>query len=663
MCGIAGFLESRPLSPAAVAVGERMASAIARRGPDDHGVWCDATAGIVLAHRRLSVLDLSPAGHQPMTSPSGRYVIAYNGEIYNHLELRDSLQRSGRAPSWRGHSDTETLLAMIDANGLDDTLRLSVGMFAIALWDRTERRLTLVRDRMGEKPLYYGWQRGTLLFGSEPAALRVHPAFEHRIDRTALARYIDCGYVTGPESIYAGLRRLPPGTLIEVDGDRIDQGPGAARLRAYWSLADLARRAAADPFDGSMDDAADRLGELLQATLSGQMLADVPLGAFLSGGIDSSLVVAQMQGLSRRPVRTFSVGFQEARFDESPFARRIAEHLGTEHTELIVTADDALALVPTLPDVYSEPLADSSQIPTFLVAKLARQHVTVALSGDGGDELFCGYSRYFLSHSLWRLISRIPRPARSALARAVSSASPATWTTLSRAVQRLLPSQFQRPLLGDDLHKGRRFLAASTPMDLYRSLLSFVPPGEQVVPDESIASLAGPGSADQGPGDFFSQAMMLDSTTYLPDDILVKVDRAAMGVSLETRVPLLDHRIVEFAWSLPSTLKATESRGKLPMRRLLSRYVPERLTERPKMGFSVPIDEWLRGPLRPWADDLLERSRLLSQGYFDAAIVQRKWREHLGGQRNWQYLLWSILMFQAWLERNERDDSDAGTVH
>ena len=367
-----------------------------------------------------------------MASPSGRYVIAYNGEIYNHLELRDSLQRSGRAPSWRGHSDTETLLAMIDACGLDETLRRSVGMFAIALWDRTERRLTLIRDRMGEKPLYYGWQRGTLLFGSELAALRVHPAFEHRIDRAALARYVDCGYVTGPESIYAGLRRLPPGTLIEVDGDRTAEGPGAARLRENWSLVETARQAAAEPFDGSLDDAADRLGELLQATLAGQMLSDVPLGAFLSGGIDSSLVVAMMQSSSRRPVRTFSVGFQEAQFDESRFARQVAEHLGTEHTELLVTPQDALELVPSLPAIYSEPLADSSQIPTFLVAKLARSHVTVALSGDGGDELFCGYSRYFLSQSLWQLLGRAPRGVTTALERIVCRCPPQVDCLLGR---------------------------------------------------------------------------------------------------------------------------------------------------------------------------------------------------------------------------------------
>jgi asparagine synthase (glutamine-hydrolysing) len=640
-----------------------MATAITRRGPDDQGVWCDTDAGIVLAHRRLSVLDLSAAGHQPMTSPSGRYVVAYNGEIYNHLELRNTLERAGRAPAWRGHSDTETLLAMIDACGLDETLRRSVGMFAMALWDRGDRRLSLVRDRMGEKPLYYGWQLNTLLFGSEPAALRTHPSFQHRIDRKALARYVDRGYVPGPDCIYEGIRKVPPGTIVEVDGDRADLGPDAARAREYWSLANTVRQGAAEPFEGSLEDAVDRLDELLASTLSGQMLSDVPLGAFLSGGIDSSLVVALMQRLSDRPVRTFTVGFEESHFDESRFARRVAEHLGTQHTELLVTARNALDLVPSLSEIYSEPLADCSQIPTFLVAKLARQHVTVALSGDGGDELFCGYSRYFLADSLWRSISRMPRAARRAVARAIPLASPAAWTALSRPVQRLLPVQLRRPLLGDDLHKGRRFLTAGSPMELYRALLSFVPPDERIVQHEAIPNLAGAEKCGGEPADFFSRAMLLDSSTYLPDDILVKVDRASMGVSLETRVPLLDHRIIGFAWSLPTPLKTTGRLGKLPLRRLLARYVPAALTERPKMGFGVPIDAWLRGPLRPWAEALLDPSRLSSDGYFASGLVQRKWQEHLSGQRNWQFLLWSILMFQAWLENEKRHRAHAGTIH
>jgi len=662
MCGIAGFLEPGPLLPAADDIGVRMASAIARRGPDDHGVWSDSNAGIVLAHRRLAVLDLSEAGHQPMISPSGRFVIVYNGEIYNHLELRNSIQRAGHAPAWHGHSDTETLLALVDAWGLEETLRRCVGMFALALWDRAERRLSLARDRIGEKPLYYGWQRGKLLFGSELAALRAHPSFEHRIDRAALTEYIDCGYVPGPASIYEGICKLPAGGLLEVDSGRTGPSPDSARFHRYWSLLEAAQQASADPFRGSLDDAADRLDDLLKASLSGQMLSDVPLGAFLSGGVDSSLIVAMMQQLSRDPVRTFTVGFQETQFDESRFARRIAQYLDTEHTELLVTARDAAAVVPELPDLYSEPLADNSQIPTYLVARLARQHVTVALSGDAGDELFCGYSRYFLSQTLWKAIESLPRSARRALARTVSLIPPSAWTALSRPLLRLLPAHMRRPLLGDDLYKGLRFLAARSAMDLYRAMLSFVEPDEQIVLRAPRLASAGREGLGWQPADFLSQAMLFDSLTYLPENILVKVDRAAMAVSLETRVPLLDHRIVEFAWSLPPSLRASGARGKLPLRRLLSRYVPESLTERPKMGFSVPIDQWLRGPLRTWADDLLGSSRLSNEGFFDAGLIRRKWHEHLSGKRNWQFILWSVLMFQAWLEKERRDRGNASTI-
>lgn len=647
MCGIAGFVgEPRHMSHAAE-IANGMAAALAHRGPDSSGVWVDPESGVCLAHRRLAVLDLSEAGHQPMISSGGRYVITFNGEIYNHAELRRQLSPP---PIWLGHSDTETLLACLDAWGLEGTLSRCIGMFAFGLWDRAERTLSLVRDRLGEKPLYYGWQGGVLLFGSDLAALRRHPAFEGDIDRAALAAYLDCGYYAAPTTAYRGIHKLPAGHYATVMRPDLGRPKCRVTVTSYWSARDIARHGDAVPPIDSIELATDHLDTLVRQAVAGQMVADVPVGAFLSGGIDSSLVVSMMQAQTTRRVQTFTVGFGEREFDESRHAARVAAHLGTEHHEMIVTSDDALRLVPGLAEVYSEPLADSSQLPTIIVAKHARRHVTVALSGDGGDELFCGYSRYFLADSIWRVLGRLPPSLRGIARRAIALAPPARWNRILRQIAPILPRQFRRDLPGDDLHKGAAFLDARSALDVYRTLLSFSVDARVPLVLGEPAPLEHTRASAWWPDAFTAQAGLLDIETYLAEDILTKVDRASMSVALETRVPLLDHRIVEFAINLAPTLKVHGTRGKLPLRRVLARYVPDRLVERPKMGFSVPIAQWLRTSLRPWAEDLLDDSTLRRDGFLDPAMIRARWDEHLGGQRNWQYFLWSVLMFRSWQE-------------
>ncbi|GAB4130543.1 MAG: asparagine synthase (glutamine-hydrolyzing) [Rhodothalassiaceae bacterium] len=621
-----------------------MTDAIRHRGPDDAGHWLDADAGIALGHRRLSILDLSPAGHQPMVSASGRHVIVFNGEIYNHRDLRRELEALGAAAQWRGHSDTEVLLAALDHWGLEDTLGRLNGMFAFALWDRAGRRLSLARDRMGEKPLYYGRFGDIMLFGSELKALQAHPAFRGEIDRGALALYLRHNYIPTPYSIWRGIKKLPPAHYLVIDG----RSGGLPAPQAYWDFDRIAREGAAAPRPAGKE-LVDELEVLLIDAVGRRMEADVPLGAFLSGGIDSSAVVALMQAQSSRPVRTFSIGFHEQGYDEAVHAKAVAAHLGTEHTELYVTPEVALAVIPKIPAIWDEPFSDSSQIPTFLVSEMTKRHVTVSLSGDGGDELFGGYGRYFKAEKFWRTMSRIPTPLRSLLAAATRSHMA---KGAGLIVDRIF-DQCARPIhLADRLPKLAGLFDHRSPESVYLHFVShWNNPAALVCGGSEPATLL----AEGGPGfsDFRQTMMYLDTLTYLPDDILAKVDRASMAVSLEARVPFLDHRVVEFAWSLPMSTKIRGSTGKHILREVLYRHVPKALLDRPKMGFGVPIEDWLRGPLRDWAEALLDERRLRDEGFFDPAPIRRLWREHQTGQRRWHYYLWDVLMFQSWWEKQK----------
>jgi asparagine synthase (glutamine-hydrolysing) len=653
MCGLAGFLGGSAANNdgGGAVLLHAMCSRIKLRGPDDEGIWSDVTNAVGLGHRRLSIVDLSDAGHQPMLSRRGRYVIAFNGEIYNHLDCRAALAMTDGG--WRGHSDTETLLAGFETWGIQGTVERCIGMFAFAVWDKQTRTLTLGRDRLGEKPLYYGWQghgqNATFLFGSELKALKSHPAFTAGIDRNALCLLMRHNYIPAPYSIYEGIAKLEPGCMLTVSLAQ----PEPVVVR-YWSAAAVAVAGCAAPFAGTPAQAVDALEVLLKSAVQQQMMADVPLGAFLSGGVDSSTIVALMQAQSARPVKTFTIGFNEAGYNEAVHAKAVAKHLGTEHTELYVTAQQAMDVIPRLPTLYCEPFSDSSQIPTFLVAQLARKQVTVALSGDAGDELFCGYNRYLMADSLWKKFKMLPAGSRRLAARGLTAVSPDGWNAMLEPVKGLLPASLRLANLGDKLHKGAVVLAADSVDSLYLELVSHWDDPASVVigGTEPPTLLTGNAPPLQGLDDI--QCMMaLDTLAYLPDDILVKVDRAAMGVSLECRVPFLDHRVVDFAWSLPQSMKLRNGVGKWALREVLDRYVPKALIERPKMGFSVPIGDWLRGPLRDWAENLLDESRLRREGYFHPAPIRQKWAEHLSGARNWQYHLWDVLMFQAWLAENE----------
>ena len=617
------------------------------RGPDDGGEWTDEKTGIALGFRRLAIVDLSPAGHQPMISASGRFVMAFNGEVYNFGAIRSELEAAGLAPEFRGGSDTEVMLAAFEAWGLEKAVQRFVGMFAIALWDRENRTLHLVRDRLGVKPMYYGWAGKTLLFGSELKALRANPGFDGTIDRNALSLMLRYDYIPAPYTIYRGYHKLPAGAILTVAADR----PQEATPIAYWSAKSVAEAGVQAPFGGSDAEAVEHLDGLLRDSVGLRMVADVPLGVFLSGGVDSSVVVALMQAQSSRPVQTFTIGFREESYNEAQHARVVSQHLGTDHTELIVSPEEAMAVIPRLPTLYDEPFADPSQIPTFLVSQLARKSVTVSLSGDGGDELFGGYNRYFWGRSLWKRMAGIPRPLRGGSAAVMNAVPPQMWDSLFRIAGPLLPAGARQRNPGDKMAKLAEIMGAEGPDDLYHALVSHWKQPTQLV-DNSVEPLTAFTDRSRWAdlSDFTQRMMFLDTVSYLPDDILVKVDRASMGVSLEAREPLLDHRILEFAWQLPMSMKVRDGQGKWLLRQVLDKYVPRALIERPKAGFGVPIDTWLRGPLRDWAESLLSESSLKRQGIFNPPPIRKKWAEHLSGRHNWQYYLWNVLMVQAWLE-------------
>ena len=632
MCGIAGFVQLTRSSPDEELrdIVLRMADTLKHRGPDDRGAWTDAAVGVALGFRRLAIVDLSPNGHQPMISAGGRYVVVFNGEIYNYRELRKQLESEATEGvlNFIGHSDTEVMLAAFETWGFEASLERIVGMFAFALWDRQDRRLYLSRDRIGEKPLYYGWMGSTFLFGSELKALRQHPHFSPRIQREVLRPYLRHGYVPTPFSIYEGIHKLIPGTFLVLNEHQPSVLPEPV---AYWSPRKVFEQGLANHRASHDKDAATELEGLLSDAVGLQMVADVPLGAFLSGGVDSSTVVALMQARSTRPVRTFTIGFHDPMFDEAEYARSVANHLGTDHTEVYVSADEALSVIPRLPELYDEPFGDSSQIPTFLVSQIARRSVTVSLSGDGGDELFAGYLWYERVSKLWRLFRWLPATLRRPLGRALSA----------------IPA-------GADANSAQKIAFVLRESDgligLYRALngtwngvdvLSPETPESSANRDESLDWLRG--------GEPVARLQWYDLLHYLPDDILAKVDRASMGKSLESRAPFLDHRVVEFAANLPLAMKMRNGQSKWLLRQVLYRYVPPALIERPKRGFSVPLAAWLRGSLRDWAEDLLAPAGLRQEGFFSPDVLQRQWREHLEEKRDWSSHFWNVLMFQSWL--------------
>ena len=635
MCGIAGIL-SDSSSPADVG---SMAAALTHRGPDDYGIWNERGGGVCLAHRRLSILDLSERGHQPMASPSGRFQIVFNGEIYNHSDLRNQLQSMGLVSeqSWRGHSDTETLVAGFDAYGVERTLKDATGMFAIAVWDRRERVLWLARDRVGEKPLYYFNDGSTLAFASELKAFLAVGRFNLRISREALGDYLRYGYVPGPRSIFDRVHKVQAATYVKISLDRgrvIVQQPSR-----YWTLPDQTANA------NTVDDqeAAENLHGLLRTAVGRQMLADVPLGAFLSGGVDSSLIVALMQAQSVRPVRTFTIGFRESSFDEAPFAREVAAHLGTDHTELYVTPAEAASVLPELPAAYDEPFADSSQVPTLILARLTRKHVKVSLSGDGGDELFAGYPRYRFAEDLWKGLRRVPVSLRKAAGAGFKVFSPDSW---DRLFSWLIPPTKRSTITGHRVHRLADIMTSTSFEVMYEQLMA-----QWQHPSQALLMEDGPRVESDTPDwgrSLIERMRYRDLMHYLPDDILVKVDRATMVTSLESRAPLLDHRVVEYAFSLPRALLIRNDTTKWLLREVLYRFVPKHLIERPKAGFGIPLTEWLRGPLRDWAESLLSEGALRNSGVFRPSIIRRMWEQHLSGTYDRQARLWSVLMFQAW---------------
>ena len=644
MCGIVGYWS---LNGASEAVGKSMADRIRHRGPDDAGVWLSPDRDLVLAHRRLAIIDLSSSGHQPMLSACGRFTLVYNGEIYNHLSIRKELSDVGAQPEWRGHSDTETLLVAVCQWGLRETLQRLNGMFAFALWDNKERKLFLARDRMGEKPLYYGYCGNSFVFGSELKSFKAHPDWDGEINRDALASYLRHSYVPTPHSIYRKINKLPAAHFLEI----ADAGRTISEPVCYWDLASVVERAQPDR-QGTSQEYIEELDALMRESIGMRMMSDVPLGAFLSGGIDSTSIVALMQAQSSRPVKTFSIGFNEAAYNEATYAKSVARFLGTDHTELYVSSEEAMDVIPQLPSIWDEPFSDASQIPTYLVSRLAREQVTVSLSGDGGDELFCGYNRYNQGYRAWKLLKGLPLPVRQAL----SSSLLAISGRPTERMMRLLPKRFQIEHLADRLPKLADVIREATGESYYRNLVSHSKNPEALVVGSSEAETMFTNNAGfPAFADMREKMMYIDSLTYLPDDILAKVDRASMAVSLESRVPFLDHRLVEFSWKLPMSLKYQEGKGKWILREVLYKYVPKDMMERPKMGFGVPIEHWLQGPLRDWAESLLSEERLAREGYLNPEPIRRMWQENQSGKRRWHYHLWDVLMFQAWLENEVKN--------
>ena len=643
MCGIAGFILGAKARIDSADTLRRMTGALIHRGPDGSGCLLERDAQVGLGHRRLAIVDLSDAGRQPMVSRAGRYVITFNGEVYNFERLRRMLEPEKIA--FRGHSDTEVMLAAIESWGVEAAVKKFEGMFAFALWDRQEQEMWLVRDRLGKKPLYFGFAGDSLVFGSELRALRRFPGFDASLDRNALTLLLRHNYIPAPWSVYASVGKVRPGTLKRI---KIRSGaPVEGEEICYWSAQEAFERGRNARFAGGTAEAVSQLDALLRAAVADRMVADVPLGAFLSGGIDSSTVVALMQAQSSKRVRTFSIGFHEAAYNEAQHAAAVAKHLGTDHTEIYLTPAEALAVVPSLPTMFDEPFSDSSQIPTYLVSKIARQHVTVALSGDGGDELFCGYPRYHRWRKVWSTMQWMPSPIRHALAKLMRGVSIKTWNSLLGPAMRLRGGGAASA--GDKLHKLGEALSAVTPEMVYMRFLShWMHPADVVIGGVEPATIL---SAAQGPTDvdgFTEHMMLLDVLTYLPDDILAKADRASMAVSLETRGPLLDHRVVEWAAALPLNFKLRDGTDKWVLRQVLARYAPPALFARPKMGFGVPIDSWLRGPLREWAEDLLSKSTLEADGILRAAPIRQMWEEFIGKDYPWHYPLWDVLMFQSW---------------
>lgn len=638
MCGIAGFVTGHSLDTGARASLTAMTDAIAHRGPDDDGAWVETERGVALGHRRLAIIDLSPAGHQPMISASGRYILVYNGEIYNYAELRARLEQQGYAPQWRGHSDTEVVLACVEAWGLRSTLEQANGMFAFALWDRQDGALTLARDRAGEKPLFYGWQRGTFLFASELKALTAYPGFERIIDRNAAAAMMRFGYVPAPLCIWQGIHKLLPAHLLRlVPGDPKQPAP-----ECYWDITEIAADGACHP-RADTPALVDELDTLLRDAVRLRMEADVPLGAFLSGGVDSSMVTALMQDQASRPVRTYSIGFGQSAFDESGYARAVAEHLGTDHCELQVDLADVQATIPKLPEIWDEPFADSSQIPTYLVNALARREVTVALSGDGGDELFAGYNRHVVGARIWEASAYLPGFMRRGIAAALTGPVASGLANAAGLGNRIAGLSERLPKIG-------AVIGAHDPAEFYAQLVSQWRPGTHPVIGASDENHAIGAPAFE---DFRNTMLFMDTVTYLPDDILTKVDRAGMAVSLEGRIPFLDHRVMEFAWRVPLSAKIRDGRGKHILRQVLYRYVPQGLIDRPKAGFAIPIGDWLAGPLRDWAQALIDPAALAAQGILDPALVARTWTRFLRGEKVLVPQIWCVLMFQAWLQAQE----------